>query len=135
MSRRRSRREVSTFTSRPRLASTLSPLRVSPVRPSLLDGRFFSFEPVRSARLVSGVTAGVRLVDRKRSRGSMAGRFPLFSSGTKAVLGFKSPRRVDLCIRRKERREVLHALGRVGRGGTRRGRRYRRNYQSDITCR
>lgn len=40
------------------------------------------------------------------------------------------PRNVAVCVRRKDRREVLHALRRVGRGGGRR----RRNEWSDVHC-
>lgn len=47
------------------------------------------------------------------------------------VLKFRVPKRVALCVRRKERKEVLHALGRLrsGRGG-----RKRRNYWSNVSC-
>lgn len=45
---------------------------------------------------------------------------------------FDQPRRVLICIRRKVREEVLHALGRTGRGQKRRD--PRRNAHSHISC-
>lgn len=46
-------------------------------------------------------------------------------------IGFSAPDRVAICIRRKRRREVLHALRKTGRGG--RVRR-RLNHYSKIRC-
>lgn len=34
-----------------------------------------------------------------------------------ARIGFERPKRVLVCVRRQQRREVLHALGKAGRGG------------------
>lgn len=45
---------------------------------------------------------------------------------------FAIPNRVAICVRRKVRREVIHALRMAGRGST--GRR-RRTWQSAISCR
>lgn len=45
-------------------------------------------------------------------------------------VGFAGARRVAVCVRRQRRREVLHALKKMGRGGGRR----RRNQWSDIKC-
>lgn len=42
----------------------------------------------------------------------------------------EDPRNLAVCVRRKDRREVLHALRRVGRGGGKR----RRNEWSDVHC-
>lgn len=36
-----------------------------------------------------------------------------------AGISFKTPRRVVMCVRRRIRREVLHALSQAGRGGQR----------------
>lgn len=48
------------------------------------------------------------------------------------VFGFRVPDKVLICVRRKQRREVLHALRRTGSGA---GRRRRRNYYSAVSCR
>lgn len=45
---------------------------------------------------------------------------------------FVDPRQVVVCVRRQQRKEVLHALGRTGRGA--RAPR-RRTWRSDISCR
>lgn len=49
-------------------------------------------------------------------------------------IGFEVPRQVVVCVRRKRRREVMHALGKAGRGGVGRGRRRRTNEFSEIGC-
>ena len=43
---------------------------------------------------------------------------------------FTHPNRVAVCVRRQQRREVLHALRRTGRGGGKR----RFNYNSKVRC-
>lgn len=52
-------------------------------------------------------------------------------AGHGTVVGFRVPNLVGICVRRKIRREVLHALRRTnkGRGGSR-----RRNLWSHIKC-
>lgn len=45
---------------------------------------------------------------------------------------FEHPRRVLVCVRRKERRQVMFALKRTGKGS--RSRRRRRNYFSEVKC-
>lgn len=47
-------------------------------------------------------------------------------------VGFAVPRKVGICVRRKQRKEVLHALRIAGSGGIRRDR--RRNDWSDVVC-
>lgn len=49
----------------------------------------------------------------------------------KPVMAFDAPRHVAICVRRKVRDEVLHALGKVGRGGSRKR---RRNQNSKVRC-
>lgn len=61
----------------------------------------------------------------RRPRGSASGspyRYPVFST----------PSKVAVCVRRKDRREVLFAKKRTGKGS--RSFRRRRNYQSDVRC-
>lgn len=52
---------------------------------------------------------------------------------TRAVLAFSNPRDVLVCVRRKMRREVLHAFRKTGRGGGRK-RPPRYNWFSKIKC-
>lgn len=47
-------------------------------------------------------------------------------------VGFVEPKQVALCIRRKRRKAVMHALGHAGKRG-RKGS-YRRNWFSEVTC-
>lgn len=51
---------------------------------------------------------------------------------SRSLQRFKLPLQVMVCLRRKARREVLHALHRTGKGGARKNR--RRNEYSDISC-
>lgn len=46
-------------------------------------------------------------------------------------LSFRAPRFVAICVRRKSRKEVLHALGKVGKGSSRVR---RRNSYSNVRC-
>lgn len=47
-------------------------------------------------------------------------------------VAFQTPKRVSICIRRQRRKEVIHALGKSGRGVSRK--KPRRSEYSDITC-
>lgn len=47
-------------------------------------------------------------------------------------IAFSNPSRVLICVRRQQRREVLHAFRKTGRGGHRRP---RYNHYSSISCR
>lgn len=47
-------------------------------------------------------------------------------------LQFAQPMKTVVCLRRKMRQEVLHALGKTGRGARRR--KPRRNWMSSISC-
>lgn len=47
-------------------------------------------------------------------------------------VGFAVPRKVGVCVRRKQRKEVLHALKYIGKGS--RARRHRWNDLSRIDC-
>lgn len=52
------------------------------------------------------------------------------------ALNFKYPKFVVRCVRRKIRNEVLHALGKTGKGSGRRlkNRKYNRNQLSNVRC-
>ena len=47
-------------------------------------------------------------------------------------ISFGVPRKVELCVRRKQRREVMFAMRRTGKGS--RAVRRRRNYWSGVSC-
>jgi len=47
-------------------------------------------------------------------------------------IGFANPRHVLVCIRRNQRKQVLHAINKTGKAGQRRP---RRNEYSEISCR
>lgn len=51
---------------------------------------------------------------------------------TKARISFVDPHRVLVCVRRKVRKEVMHALRHAGRSGQRKP---RRNAYSSVSCR
>lgn len=61
-------------------------------------------------------------------------RFPdTFTPTVPVGVAFKAPRQVAICVRRKQRREVLHAIGKTGRG-SRFHRAPRRNIYSEVHC-
>lgn len=98
---------------------------------SLADGRNWYPDALDPFRPVSSRRRPVRLVS--PTRPSRPGRRPPNLFRSRPVLAFSAPRHVVVCVRRRRRREVLHALRIAGRGG-RRGRRYRRNAYSDVRC-
>lgn len=51
--------------------------------------------------------------------------------GVPKAVQFNQPEAVSVCVRRKQRREVLHALGRTGRHGRKH---IKRNTWSDVSC-
>lgn len=72
---------------------------------------------------------------RARHRLTLAQPSKKFRGPTKATIdapvGFDDPFRVVVCVRRRRRREVLHAFRKTGRRGQRRP---RRSWYSDISC-
>lgn len=134
MARRRSRgrsAETSDFASSPtfenlsnellrpvvRLEPSLDPLReVHDLSPELgFDRRAYSFDQEQP-------------FTEEVSRGSVSNSVsaPL-TSGVRV----EEPSALRVCVRRKDRREVLHALRKTGRGG---GKKRRRNETSNIHC-
>lgn len=57
---------------------------------------------------------------------------PLLSRST-PIAAFKAPAHVAICVRRKVRDQVLHALGKTGKG-SRFNKKPRRNQHSDVRC-
>lgn len=69
------------------------------------------------------------LPSRARARARARG-VKLFSPSHQ-VMGFRAPLRVAICVRRKVRDQVLHALGKTGKGS---GRPRRRTRFSNVRC-
>lgn len=119
-SRSKARRDTSVIANDFR--SLLSPLE--PVRSGLLseieDRRFFS--PLSVDRRKSSRRWAVKVVQRPNR---------LVSRVYRPGFYFESPRHVVACVRRKRRKEVIHAKGIAGRRGLRRG---RRNQWSSVRC-
>ena len=97
------------------------------------DRRFWHPEGyIRPARSFPQPYSRVITYDRPRARKSPAKGSPYSKVNlVSPVLGFEAPRQVALCVRRKQRKEVLFALKKSGRNG---GRKYRRNFYSRISC-
>ena len=67
--------------------------------------------------------------------GSMRRTDRLISAGpTLKSLNFEKPSNVAVCVRRKQRKEIMHALRATGKGASSRKKK-RRNYWSSIGCR
>lgn len=97
-----------------------------PSRSSLQDiedrRQFHPLEFFRPARTVYGGPSSVTVKQPARK----------FSRMLPFGLSFEAPKKTVICVRRKQRKEVLHALKKVGRG--RGGGRKRRNWYSSISC-
>lgn len=78
----------------------------------------------RPARTVFGSKVGPLRVARP-SAGATRKRLPI-------GVRFDVPAQVAVCVRRKRRKEVLHALKRVGKGSG--GGKRRRNFWSGVQC-
>lgn len=80
---------------------------------------------VSRSMMRSGVAAHIGADQSKKSKA--------LKDGTKAKLVFDKPLRNEVCIRRKKRREVLFAMGKLGKGT---GRYFDRKYNEDseIKC-
>jgi len=96
-----------------------------PVSPLQVDDRRF-FDPAGPLRPAYSVyRADRRLIAKSSTVGSPR------NDTLSARVGFAVPERVAVCVRRQQRKEVIHALGKQGGGGSRRR---RRNSWSDIDC-
>lgn len=80
--------------------------------------------PRRPAVRYGGLPHSLRIPARARPNRSFT--FP------PTQVGFRTPKSVIICVRRKRRTEVLHALGKTGAGVKKR--RPRRNWYSSISC-
>lgn len=139
-------RDLSTIANDP-LRGLLRP--VQPIRPVVItrpldlrvieDRRTFHPDPIRPAlnvrsqvhRLVAP-KVGARSARKSPSRkSSFSYSKPQAIFNRKAVM-FQEPKKVLVCVRRKQRAEVLHATKRTGKGGQRKP---RYNRFSDVRCR
>lgn len=130
---RRSRSNVVSGSARNRAVYPDAPVKLIPrvLRPAVRQRTFLQevedrrvWHPLRE-RAPAGVFSRReerRLVERDRRSSDP---FPSLR------LGFAVPEKVAVCVRRKTRREVIHALNKAG-GGVSRKR--RRNEYSDIRC-
>lgn len=136
----RNRRDVSTTIAKTRVL----PVTVSPPR-STLQFDLFPLSDVEDRRTYhpEGSFAPARSFSKPRHRLVAVDRRPkknqVFShfgsrgiSGTKAIIAFKAPDKVLVCVRRSIRKQVLHALNKSGRRGQRKP---RFNYYSSVSCR
>lgn len=72
-----------------------------------------------------------KIVVRARSRVAPAPQSVRPAAVPRAFLSFDVPQKVLICVRRKIRKEVLHAFHKTGKSGQRKP---RRNLYSDISC-
>lgn len=125
---------------RPRIANRLELARVRLPRRNLQlleDRRLFSPVTVRPVSTLRRdavvrtrpviVAAPPVVASPSRSRRSTKSGLDIVPSRVR----FGAPRRVLICVRRRRRREVLHAKGVAGRRGLRRP---RRNFWSEVSC-
>lgn len=120
--------------------------------PTIADGRVFhplgkgrpaltvSHTPVKTLRVLDRPRTFKGLAPKsikvgkaaaKRQHQFQVNRFgPVHVSQTKAAVAFQAPHRVLICLKRKIRKEVFHALGKAGRGV----RRPKFNRHSHIKC-
>lgn len=114
-SKNRTRDDLTSLVTPLRSVSVLKPTRFDYVSKltEVEDRRLFSPEIDPPARSIHTRSATQLVAPRKAQR--VHGR-----STVPNAVGFARPREVVICIRRKQRREVLHALLRkTGRGGKR----------------
>lgn len=129
MSRRsRRRRQVNTRAERDASVSLTDRLHRPLFTPTILDLRDVedrrTFHPLgdfRPARATSGHPVKPHVVKPAKSSRALSYR-----------INFAVPKRTVICVRRQTRKEVLHALRKVGRG--RGGGHKRFNWQSEVSC-
>lgn len=146
-----SRRLRSPPSPRSRPLVSQSSVRVLRQEPSIDDGRVWhpsgSFRPAfttdftpvkrvvvrdrpKTLRSVGSTSKTVSTKAKKAHRAAVNRFGPVLHSQTKAIVAFEHPKRVLVCVKRKERKEVLHAKRKVGRGN----RPPTRNRWSNVTC-
>lgn len=134
MSRRgRSRRNDSHTPERVSPPRSLTPplLRelASPTALRLVEDRraHHPLQEFRPARQVSGHPVKPHVIKRSTNNHVLGRHLPI-----PLKVQFAEPKRTAICVRRGQRKEVLHALKKTGRG--RGGGRKKRNWYSDVSC-
>lgn len=130
---KRRRRVVSTYPPRQRYSYAVPGYSVRPVSPTnylsilqaIEDRR--TWHPSPYTRPLASFTVGKRSTIKHASKTSLGGP----ASFSRAALTFAQPKKLALCIRRAQRKQVIHAKGIAGG----RVRRPRRNQWSEISCR
>jgi len=123
--RRRSRSELGSRRPPDPLLDRILSVTSLPFSPLELDDRR-RFDPAGPLRPAYSVyRADRRLIAKSSAVGSPR------NDTLSARVGFAVPKRVAVCVRRQQRKEVIHALGKQGGGGSRRR---RRTVFSDIDC-
>lgn len=109
-----------------------NPIAVRSQLSEIEDGRYFHPDPgERSVASTSRRRHVATTLQKQTLSQSRAARLGLEFSDVQS-LNFSAPRFVSVCIRRNERKEVLHALGKVGRGSGSKFR--RRTKHSNVRC-
>lgn len=113
-------------------APALPRFPVSPVNLALFEDRrsFHPLGPYRPAFSLPRSAAVVRVPQAPRTRKSVDGAKARTHSPQTLV--FSAPDRVLICVRRKRRKQVLHAKGVAG--SKKRMHKPKRNYWSSISC-
>lgn len=83
--------------------------------------------PYRSAR---GFTTSAPQLVAREPRSTGGNTFRPYNAQTKAIVAFSAPKRVAVCVRRKIRKEIMHAMGAAG-GKVRKP---KRNFMSNHRC-
>lgn len=136
-SRNRMRRDTSAIANRRLPVSALySPVPYTNSYLRTIEDRR-SYHPegtYRPARLFNESRHRLRAISASRSRSVARSRYRAPQGFGQLVhsVGFVRPQKVLICVRRKIRREVLHAKGVAGRRGLRRP---KYNWYSQVSCR
>lgn len=98
-------------------------------------GGRYSLSDVQRPRKWSSPRYGVtKTWTKQRQRGLYGVHDVIRSDLLPYRIGFTLPWQVIICVRRKRRRQVLHALGKTGRGATRRMKPRKNNHWSEVRC-
>lgn len=120
MARRKSKRRTrgTSDTSNQRLRSVL-PSRPSPVDLRLFeDRRHYHPDPVRPANSFTRTRHRLKLyTNQPRQSSHSPSRINVYTPSVAVGVGFDRPRRVLVCVRRKQRREVIFAKNKHGKSG------------------
>lgn len=103
-------------------------------RHSTYGGRY-SLDDIKRKRLPASFRYGaVRTYVKSRDRNPHGVHDVIRPDRLPYRVGFALPWQVIICVRRKRRKQVLHALRIAGRRGIGRGKKQRRNEYSEVRC-